>query len=222
MSQYGAFLNSSIVEDFDNYASIVFQRYGKKVKTWFTFNEPHVGHFHPLWIPLVDNCSSIGLLFPVRGRWRSWYIRPLLIALQAYPYDSLYTEGINATTAQYTCIPNVRVYFLIIFGKASEYSSITQLIKAHAVAVQTYRSLGSEGKIAKGKIALKHDGQRPVCLLKLHLCPSIYTVDIDTFWSWQCERPWGCRATGRYLHWYILATYLRCAFSSIPFSANDP
>ena len=42
MSSTGAFLNSSVVEHFDNYASIVFQRYGKKVKTWFTFNEPHV------------------------------------------------------------------------------------------------------------------------------------------------------------------------------------
>lgn len=42
ISQYGAFLNSSVVDDFNNYASIVFQRYGKKVKTWFTFNEPQV------------------------------------------------------------------------------------------------------------------------------------------------------------------------------------
>ncbi|KAK7683403.1 hypothetical protein QCA50_013666 [Cerrena zonata] len=108
MSQYGAFLNNSIVEDFDNYASIVFQRYGKKVKTWFTFNEPHV------------YCDQYA----------------------AYPYNSLYTGGINATTAPYTCVPN--------------------LIKAHAVAVQTYRGLISEGKIAKGKIALKHDGQRPI------------------------------------------------------------
>ncbi|KAK7687310.1 hypothetical protein QCA50_009815 [Cerrena zonata] len=108
MSQYGAFLNNSIVEDFDNYASIAFQRYGKKVKTWFTFNEPHV------------YCDQYA----------------------AYPYNSLYTGGINATTAPYTCVPN--------------------LIKAHAVAVQTYRGLISEGKIAKGKIALKHDGQRPI------------------------------------------------------------
>ena len=44
MAQYGAFLNSSIIEDFNNYASIVFERYGRKVKTWITFNEPQVGH----------------------------------------------------------------------------------------------------------------------------------------------------------------------------------
>ena len=30
--------------------------------------------------------------------------------------------------------------------------------------MQTYRKLASQGKIAKGKIALKHDGSRPVGL----------------------------------------------------------
>ena len=45
ISQYGGFLNASVVEDFNHYASIVFQRYGNKVKTWFTFNEPQVGAF---------------------------------------------------------------------------------------------------------------------------------------------------------------------------------
>lgn len=42
ISQYGAFLNSNVVDDFNNYASNVFQRYGKKVKIWLTFNEPQV------------------------------------------------------------------------------------------------------------------------------------------------------------------------------------
>lgn len=40
--EYGAFLNGSVVEDFASYASLIFSRYGDRVKTFFTFNEPHV------------------------------------------------------------------------------------------------------------------------------------------------------------------------------------
>jgi len=39
---YGAFLNASIIEDYANYATTVFKRYGDRVKMWITFNEPHV------------------------------------------------------------------------------------------------------------------------------------------------------------------------------------
>ena len=44
MAQYGAFLSQSTIEDFNNYASVVFQQYGKKMRTWVTFNEPQVCH----------------------------------------------------------------------------------------------------------------------------------------------------------------------------------
>lgn len=35
--EYGAFLNGSIVEDFDFYARTCFERFGDRVKLWFTF-----------------------------------------------------------------------------------------------------------------------------------------------------------------------------------------
>ncbi|KIY52196.1 glycoside hydrolase [Fistulina hepatica ATCC 64428] len=39
---YGGFTSSNIVEDFANYAKIVFQSFNGRVKTWLTFNEPAV------------------------------------------------------------------------------------------------------------------------------------------------------------------------------------
>ncbi|KAE9593298.1 putative beta-glucosidase [Lupinus albus] len=38
--EYGGFLSSRIVNDFQDYADICFQEYGKKVKLWTTLNEP--------------------------------------------------------------------------------------------------------------------------------------------------------------------------------------
>lgn len=32
IAQYGAFFNNNVIADFDNYASIVFRRYGQKIK----------------------------------------------------------------------------------------------------------------------------------------------------------------------------------------------
>ncbi|KAF7313927.1 Glycoside hydrolase family 1 protein [Mycena chlorophos] len=39
---YGGFTSPQIVDDFVNYAKIVFQAYNGRVKTWYTFNEPRV------------------------------------------------------------------------------------------------------------------------------------------------------------------------------------
>ncbi|KIJ57308.1 glycoside hydrolase family 1 protein [Sphaerobolus stellatus SS14] len=58
------------------------------------------------------------------------------------PYNLTYPPGINSTTAPYTCT--------------------YQLLKAHATAYRLYKSLADQGSIAKGEIALKHDGSRPV------------------------------------------------------------
>ncbi|KAB8291666.1 hypothetical protein EYC80_006466 [Monilinia laxa] len=38
---YGGWLSPEIIDDFVNYASIIFNRYGNKVPHWFTVNEPH-------------------------------------------------------------------------------------------------------------------------------------------------------------------------------------
>lgn len=46
---YGGWLSSEIVEDFVNYAQIIFSRYGNRIQTWFTVNEPSVFcSFYPL------------------------------------------------------------------------------------------------------------------------------------------------------------------------------
>jgi hypothetical protein len=39
---YGGWLGPQIVDDFVNYAQVVFSRYGNKVTRWFTVNEPIV------------------------------------------------------------------------------------------------------------------------------------------------------------------------------------
>ncbi|CAL0334131.1 unnamed protein product [Lupinus luteus] len=40
--EYGGFLSSRIVNDFEDYANLCFKEYGKKVKLWTTLNEPHI------------------------------------------------------------------------------------------------------------------------------------------------------------------------------------
>ncbi|XP_023634596.1 myrosinase 4 [Capsella rubella] len=39
--EYGGFLNRRIVEDFKDYAELLFQRFGDRVKYWMTFNQPY-------------------------------------------------------------------------------------------------------------------------------------------------------------------------------------
>ncbi|KAH9218741.1 glycoside hydrolase superfamily [Leptodontidium sp. 2 PMI_412] len=41
-NSYGGWLGGQIVDDFVNYAQVVFERYGNKVPRWFTVNEPIV------------------------------------------------------------------------------------------------------------------------------------------------------------------------------------
>ncbi|XP_020269029.1 beta-glucosidase 12-like [Asparagus officinalis] len=40
-AEYGGFLSPRIVEDFKNYAELLFKLYGDRVKSWITFNEPY-------------------------------------------------------------------------------------------------------------------------------------------------------------------------------------
>ena len=60
---YGGWLNSQIVDDFTAYAELLFERWGDKVKHWYTINEPIVfcddyplpeGYFRELDPPIPD------------------------------------------------------------------------------------------------------------------------------------------------------------------------
>lgn len=41
-AEYGSFMSPKLVDDFNAYAETAFRRYGDRVKTWITFNEPRV------------------------------------------------------------------------------------------------------------------------------------------------------------------------------------
>lgn len=118
--EYGGFLSSNITDDFNYYANVVFQRLGKNVTTFFTFNEPR-----------KCRCTvKIAQLSRHTGVYCSQYQGP--------PFDAYYDQfNVNASTAQFPCSYN--------------------LLKAHGLAVQTYRNLVSNGTIAAGEIAFKND-----------------------------------------------------------------
>lgn len=42
LQKFGGFMNSTIVEYFEAYANLLFDRYGDRVKYWITFNEPEI------------------------------------------------------------------------------------------------------------------------------------------------------------------------------------
>lgn len=42
LDEYGGLQNSSMIEHFKNYADLLFDRYGNRVKHWITFNEPYI------------------------------------------------------------------------------------------------------------------------------------------------------------------------------------
>ncbi len=50
LENYGGFLNEQIVEWYTDYAKLLFERFGSRVKKWVTFNEPFVyTHFGYVW-----------------------------------------------------------------------------------------------------------------------------------------------------------------------------
>ncbi|KAF8066627.1 glycoside hydrolase superfamily [Lyophyllum atratum] len=79
---YGGFTSPQVVDDFINYAKVVFKAYNGRVKTWYTFNEPRV------------YCAQVGG-YPFNTE-------RLIVA----PDVSLAT-GVNSSTAPYHCTSNV-------------------------------------------------------------------------------------------------------------------
>ncbi len=53
LQEKGGWLNPESVKWFEAYANLIFSRYGKKVKKFFTFNEPYIDNF--LITPIIDN-----------------------------------------------------------------------------------------------------------------------------------------------------------------------
>ena len=82
---------------------------------------------------------------------------------------------------------------------------------SHAVAVQTYRNLISEGKVAKGKISFKNDGSKMVCFslsFRLDRCSLGKIIELGAFRSQQCLWPWGCWAYSGHSCWHIFPSCL--------------
>lgn len=40
--RYGGFTSDSIIEDFESYADLLFERFGDRVTDWITINEPQI------------------------------------------------------------------------------------------------------------------------------------------------------------------------------------
>ena len=53
LQEQGGWLNPKSVQWFEDYANIVFDNFGKKVKKYITFNEPYIDNF--LFAPLINN-----------------------------------------------------------------------------------------------------------------------------------------------------------------------
>ena len=53
LQEKGGWLNPASVDWFQTYAQLIFERYGKKVKKFITFNEPYIDNF--IITPIVDN-----------------------------------------------------------------------------------------------------------------------------------------------------------------------
>ena len=64
LQNWGGFTNPDIVDYFVNYADLLFRRYGDRVKTWLTFNEPSMvcdaGYGEGFFAPLV-NSPGVGV-----------------------------------------------------------------------------------------------------------------------------------------------------------------
>jgi len=60
--RYGGFLSRDIIPDFLNFASVVFNAFGDRVKNWITFNEPDV---------ICGHGYSMGVMAPGRSSDRS-------------------------------------------------------------------------------------------------------------------------------------------------------
>lgn len=60
LAQYGDFMSSQIVADYNNYAETVFRRYGDRVKRWITINEPRTYCKAMTYFP-YDRAYPIGI-----------------------------------------------------------------------------------------------------------------------------------------------------------------
>lgn len=57
--KYGGWQNISMINYFNDYANLCFEKFGDRVKHWITFSNPWVSYQY-----LLSNHSHYGVLFP--------------------------------------------------------------------------------------------------------------------------------------------------------------
>ena len=92
-NKYGGWLGGQIVDDFVNYAKVVFGRYGNKVPRWFTVNEPIVFCEN---YPLPDNYFTNTSIPKVQQPF--WCGHHVLLA-HSQAYHLAKSMGINGTVS---------------------------------------------------------------------------------------------------------------------------
>ena len=117
------------------------------MKTWYTFNEPHV---------YCDQLPTypFSMLFNILGEIESLRRNSAKIASTLAP-------GVNSSTAFFQCAYNLCRFFSLTFGYL-----VNKLltVKAHAGAVKAFRAMN-----ISGEIAYKNDGAVYVYDLSIHL-----------------------------------------------------
>ncbi|XP_070577049.1 cytosolic beta-glucosidase-like [Ptychodera flava] len=78
---YGGWMSEDIVEDFANYASLCFERFGDRVKFWLTFNEPWIisllGYESGVFAPGVQESGTTPYIVThnlIKSHARAWHI----------------------------------------------------------------------------------------------------------------------------------------------------
>ena len=107
-TKYGGWCNKKMIDVYDKYASVLFDRFKGRVKYWVTFNEINVALKAPF--------KTLGIIFEDRGDYeqRIWqgvhnqFVASAKAVIKAHEIDSEYKVGCmiaDMTTYPYSCDP---------------------------------------------------------------------------------------------------------------------